>query len=736
MCSSLDVWTTVGHPGVGVNRAAPIAGMESCRPQTLDSNRGLTSLFLTSRLPCRDVWSSRRPAAAVPARRRALRHAHVDVGERGQLRIGEHRRGRRPLGGRRCRLPKRTGMPPFRVDHDPVVLGELDRRRSAAAGAPGAAPARSACCEAVAGRAAGRSGSSDRRASAARPSAPRRRSAPSRRRPPAPPVAGPDDQRRWALVDRDRHPVREPGVDARPRRPSGRPPPRARARSARTCSVVIFSASLGRARQRSARVRRWSTPATPTLSTATSDESRSQKNSRPAAEHTSQDQARAPRAGAAATRRGRGGGRPSAAGRAGFARRVLGGRPLAARRAAVAFGFGCGFAPLPRRLAPPSASCRRLRFTLPVLELPALRPLDLAEHLHLGLELDPEPLVDPPPALGHQREHVGGGRLADVLDEVRVLVREAGAADLEPAAAGASSSWPAVRPSARGSSGFLKVEPKVLIPDGWASRRCPRISARVALTAAGSASASPNDGARDHLARPAGPSGGTRSRARSGSRRSTPAAVQTSTHSSTRAELAAVGVGVHPHGAADRARDVDAELEPGEAPAGGLRGGRRQPGPAAADHPVASRSIVVSSPPSLMTSPPTPSSATSRLEPEPTTSTSRPSAAAQASSSTNSSLALGPGEAVGAAAGPHGRQPRERVVALDSRRARARSSPARLATSASASRKMSPAPIVTSRSPSPSRPSRARARAPWRRAATTPAARRRGRRRRGRRRAR
>ena len=36
----------------------------------------------------------------------------------------------------------------------------------------------------------------------------------------------------------------------------------------------------------------------------------------------------------------------------------------------------------------------------------------------------------------------------------------------------ASSSWPAVLPSARASSGFLKVEPKVLIPDGCASRRC------------------------------------------------------------------------------------------------------------------------------------------------------------------------------------------------------------------------------------------------------------------------
>ena len=44
-------------------------------------------------------------------------------------------------------------------------------------------------------------------------------------------------------------------------------------------------------------------------------------------------------------------------------------------------------------------------------------------------------LAHPPPALRHQRDHVGGRRLAGVLDEVRVLLGEAGAAHLEAAAA-------------------------------------------------------------------------------------------------------------------------------------------------------------------------------------------------------------------------------------------------------------------------------------------------------------
>src|SRR5581483_3117911 len=60
-----------------------------------------------------------------------------------------------------------------------------------------------------------------------------------------------------------------------------------------------------------------------------------------------------------------------------------------------------------------------------------------------------------------------------------------------PAQPAAASSSPAVRPEARGSpgSGFLNVEPKVLIPDGWASRRRARISASVALIRSGSPSA-------------------------------------------------------------------------------------------------------------------------------------------------------------------------------------------------------------------------------------------------------
>ena len=65
----------------------------------------------------------------------------------------------------------------------------------------------------------------------------------------------------------------------------------------------------------------------------------------------------------------------------------------------------------------------------------------------------------------------------------------------------ASRSWPAVRPSAPGSSGFLKVDPKVLIPDGWASRRLARISASVALIAAASPVGKLERGPRDDLAR-------------------------------------------------------------------------------------------------------------------------------------------------------------------------------------------------------------------------------------------
>ncbi len=68
----------------------------------------------------------------------------------------------------------------------------------------------------------------------------------------------------------------------------------------------------------------------------------------------------------------------------------------------------------------------------------------------------------------------------------------------------------------------------------------------------------------------------------SGVRRSTPPGPQTETHSSTAAKLAAIRVRVHPDRAADGAGDVDSELEPRQAPARDLRGGRGKPDAAAA----------------------------------------------------------------------------------------------------------------------------------------------------------
>jgi hypothetical protein len=58
---------------------------------------------------------------------------------------------------------------------------------------------------------------------------------------------------------------------------------------------------------------------------------------------------------------------------------------------------------------------------------------------------------------------------------------------VRPRQPASSSSTPALRPSAPGSSGFLKVEPKVLMPEGCAARREARMSASVAFTDSGSA---------------------------------------------------------------------------------------------------------------------------------------------------------------------------------------------------------------------------------------------------------
>ena len=136
-------------------------------------------------------------------------------------------------------------------------------------------------------------------------------------------------------------------------------------------------------------------------------------------------------------------------------------------------------------------------------------------------------------------------------------------------------------------------------------------------------------------------------------------------------ELAAVGVGVHPHCSADGARDVDPELEPGEAPAGRLRGGRGQAhaGPQRRRSP--SRSIRASSPSSLRTSPRNPSSDTRRFDPEPTTPTAAPSDFASARSAISSASRARAREHVRRSAGPNRGQAREVEVAFDHRFRRA-----------------------------------------------------------------
>ncbi len=144
----------------------------------------------------------------------------------------------------------------------------------------------------------------------------------------------------------------------------------------------------------------------------------------------------------------------------------------------------------------------------------------------------------------------------------------------------ASSSWPADWPSALASSGLTKVEPKVLMPLGCASRRRSRIPAIVCLTASGSPSKREGR-AGDDLAR-------AEVRAAIGEAeilraRSLAAGGGADRHPVEHlAELAAVGVRVHPHRAADRTRDVDPELEPGRPQAAALAAaeGRRAPPPA------------------------------------------------------------------------------------------------------------------------------------------------------------
>ncbi len=139
----------------------------------------------------------------------------------------------------------------------------------------------------------------------------------------------------------------------------------------------------------------------------------------------------------------------------------------------------------------------------------------------------------------------------------------------------------------------------------------------------------PEAGAGDDLARARGWSCGRRSRAAPGARRSVPGGGADVDPLEHPRQLAAVGVGVHPHRAARGAGMLIPNSRP-ERPqpaAFAAAEGSRAPPPQTMRSP--SRSIAASSPSSLIASPRNPSSATSRFDPEPITPTARPSSAAQ-----------------------------------------------------------------------------------------------------------
>ena len=211
------------------------------------------------------------------AHRRALGHPDVDVGERVELRIGEHGGRRGPLllrASRRCRSgsgSRRAGSPPSRSrssTRTPSISGAQRRGRGAEHQRLAGAARRSA--SARVGSCSSSSDGSESGSAACTPGAGcrRRRPPPGRRRL--------HDQRRRALGDLDPHAVREVRVDAdrgdRREAAGGR----ARSRSGPTCRVVCCSAirvSSATICSRSPLV----TPTTSTLLTATSDESRSQQ---------------------------------------------------------------------------------------------------------------------------------------------------------------------------------------------------------------------------------------------------------------------------------------------------------------------------------------------------------------------------------------------------------------------------------------------------------------------------
>ena len=128
-------------------------------------------------------------------------------------------------------------------------------------------------------------------------------------------------------------------------------------------------------------------------------------------------------------------------------------------------------------------------------------------------------------ALRHQRDDVGRARGAGVLDEVGVLGREARAADRQAVAAGLGQQQPR-RATSRARLGVVRVL------EGRAERLDPLRLGLVAASAQlrqaspsrsrGQPRSSANARPHDDLAGRRGPSGGSRTRAAPGARRSRP----------------------------------------------------------------------------------------------------------------------------------------------------------------------------------------------------------------------
>ena len=297
-------------------------------------------------------------------------------------------------------------------------------------------------------------------------------------------------------------------------------------------------------------------------------------------------------------------------------------------------------------------------------------------------------------ALGHERHHVRRGGGAGVLDEVGVLLGEPGAAHGQPAAARLVEQHSGAAPAGARVVRVLEGRAEGLDPGGLGLAAGRAHLGQGGLDGLGRSGRQRERCARHHLA-------GAEVRAPVGEpeliglapvHAAGPGHVHPLEHPR---EVAAVGVGVHLHRAADRARDVHPELEAGEAGPGRAGGRLREPGAATAQQPLAAlldrgeRAVQLhdeSSESSIRNQEVRSGAHHSYRQPLGLRPGQEPDQAL---------VGVGAGEPVGRAARADRRQARERVVALDPGGS---GHEVRLRASSSTS----PAPIVRSTSPSPS----------------------------------